>query len=250
MRRRVIPVLLLHKKGLIKSVRFGKYNYIGDPINAVKIFNEKEVDEISVIDIDATADNRTPDFETISKIVSEAFMPVSYGGGVTDISHAAKLLRNGVEKVILNAASCKKPTLIKDISSTFGSQSVVVCIDHKSNLWGSQKVYIQNGRKNTGLDPVVHAQTCEKLGAGEIILQSIRRDGTYLGYDLELIRSVSTQIGIPLVALGGAGKIEDFKQALHCGASAVAAGSMFVYQAKNKGVLINYPRPEILQDLK
>ncbi len=248
MRKRVIPVLLLHKKGLVKSVGFEKYRYVGDPINAVRIFNEKEVDEISIIDIDATREGRAPFFETIRDIVSEAFMPVSYGGGVNSLEQVDTLMKNGVEKVILSSASHSRPELITAISRKYGSQSVVVCIDHRRNVWGRQRVYTHNGTRNTGKDPLVHALECEKLGAGELVLQSIDRDGTYGGYDLELISRVSGGVSLPLVALGGAGSRDDLRLAIQNGASAVAAGSLFVYQGRNKGVLINYPRPSELPD--
>jgi cyclase len=246
LRKRVIPVLLLRRKGLVKSVRFGRHNYIGDPINAVRIFNEKEVDELSVIDIDASAENREPDFESIREIVSEAFMPVSYGGGVHRMDQVQRLLANGVEKVIVNTASFRNPSLITEASKTFGSQSIVVCIDHRKSIWGRQTACMGRGKSAGNIDPVTHARRCEELGAGEVVLQSIDRDGTYSGYDLEMIRKVSSAIGIPLVALGGASRLEDFKMALESGASAVAAGSLFVYHGSTRGVLINYPRTEEL----
>lgn len=226
-RKRVIPVLLLFKRGLVKSVNFKYPTYIGDPINAVRIFNDKEVDELAVIDILASEEKRPPDFELIKEIASEAFMPVSYGGGITQIDQVQTLMKNGVEKVIINSAVQSDPELISRISRIFGSQSVAVCIDHKKNLFRKQKVFSQRGKKNTGLDPLQFAIKCEQLGAGEIILQSIERDGTFQGYDIEMLKIVSSAIEIPLVALGGAAGINDFKNAIANGASAVAAGSFF-----------------------
>lgn len=247
-RLRVIPVLLISKGGLVKSVQFKNHKYVGDPINAVKIFNEKEVDELVVMDIDASFDKRGPNFEAIQEIVSEAFMPVSYGGGITTLSEVETLLQNGVEKVILNHTALNNPSLITQIATTAGSQSVVVCIDHKKNLWGRQKVYGQKGKKNTGLDTLDFAKKCQDLGAGEIILQSIDRDGTYSGYDLDSIKQISKGLNIPLVALGGAGSLQDFSSAVAAGASAVAAGSMFVFQRPHQAVLISYPKQAELKE--
>jgi len=250
MRRiRVIPVLLIFKGGLVKTAQFKNPKYVGDPINAVKIFNDKEVDELVVIDIDATAEGRTPNFTIIKEIVSEAFMPISYGGGISNLDQVKTLLQNGVEKVILNHSAFCSPNLITEIASNFGAQSIVVSIDYKKNIWGKSKVYIKNGKDNTGFDPLEFAQKCEDAGAGEIILQSIEREGTYKGYDLEMIQTVSSSIGIPVVACGGARDIQDFKSAVDHGASAVAAGSMFVFHGALKGVLINYPIQSELKDL-
>lgn len=249
MRRiRVIPVLLISKGGLVKSVRFKNHKYVGDPINAVKIFNDKEVDELAVIDIDATAEKRGPNFKVIKEIVSEAFMPVSYGGGITNLTQVEALLQNGVEKVILNNTAINNPSLITQIANSAGSQSVVVCIDYKKNLWGRQKVYAANGKLNTGLEPLEFATKCTRLGAGEIILQSIDKDGTYKGYDMETIQLISSKIPVPVVALGGAGCLEDFTDAVVNGASAVAAGSMFVFQRPHQAVLISYPKQSELKE--
>lgn len=242
MRRiRVIPVLLISNNGLVKPVKFKNLKYVGDPINAVKIFNDKEVDELIIIDIDASAEKRGPNFEIIKEIVSEAFMPISYGGGITKLEEVRTLLQNGVEKVILNKSAVQRPQLINEISSTFGTQSVVVCIDYKKNLWGKNKVFTDNGKNSTGIDPIDFARECVNFGAGEIILQSIEREGTYSGYDLDLIQSISSALNVPVVPLGGAGSIEDFSKAISCGASAVAASSMFVFQRPYQAVLISYP---------
>jgi cyclase len=241
-RIRVIPVLLLHKQGLIKSEKFKNYRYVGDPINAVKIFNEKEVDELAIIDIDATKEKRKPDLQKIKEIASEAFMPLSYAGGITSVDEVKEILFNGIEKVIINKAALTNPDLIKRIADRFGSQSVVVSIDVKKNMWGKYKVYSDNGRTNTNLDPVEFAKQVAAAGAGEILLNSIDRDGTYQGYDIEILKKVTSAVNIPVIACGGAGAISDFSLAVKEGqASAVAAGSFFVFQRPHNAVLISYP---------
>lgn len=240
-RFRVIPVLLLHKAGVIKSVKFKNYLYVGDPINAVRIFNEKEIDEIVILDIDATACKRGPDFKKLMEIAGEAFIPLAYGGGVSNIEEIKKLFYIGVEKVILNYSAVHNPLLVEQAAGLVGSQSVVVSVDVKKNLFGKYKVYTRNGTGNTGHDPVVFARQMQEAGAGEIFLNSIDRDGTYGGYDLELVKKVSQVLTIPLVACGGAAEITDFAKAVQHGASAVAAGSMFVFQRPHKAVLISYP---------
>lgn len=248
MRRiRVIPVLLLHNRGLVKSVKFKNYKYVGDPINAVRIFNEKEVDEICILDITATRQKRGPDQEHIAEIVSEAFMPLSYGGGVADLGQAEKLFYNGVEKIVLNNSAVHRHDLIRQISDRYGRQSVLVSIDHKAGWLGSGSAYTLNGEEKIGKDPVTLAQEAEQLGAGEILLNSIDRDGTYTGFDLKMIEKVSSAVGVPLVACGGAGSVEDFRRAVDAGASAVAAGSMFVFQRPHNAVLISYPMQEVLK---
>ncbi len=244
MRRiRTIPVLLIHKNGLYKSVQFKNYQYIGDPINAVKIFNDKGVDELVIIDIDASRNNKAPDIKKIADIASEAFMPISYGGGITTIDQAHDLFYNGIEKLIVNSSALRNPTIISDIADKFGSQAIVASIDVKKNIWGKYKVYADNGSKSTGLDPVEFAQQCEKIGAGEILLNSIDRDGTYKGYDIDILSSVTSSVSIPVIACGGAGSIDDFTKAVKQGnASAVAAGSFFVFQRPHNAVLISYPQ--------
>lgn len=249
MRRiRVIPVLLLHKGGLVKSVRFKNYTYVGDPINAVKIFNEKEIDEIVVLDIDATATGRGPDFEKIAEIAGEAFIPLAYGGGISTIDEVKKLFYLGVEKIILNHAAVHQPSLVTAAAGLVGSQSVVVSIDVKKNLFGKHKVVTKNGNANTGLDPVVFARQMEAAGAGEIFLNSVDRDGTYGGYDLDLVKNISKQLQVPLVVCGGAAGMEDFVKAVQHGASAVAAGSFFVFQRAHRAVLISYPSQAELKE--
>ena len=239
---RIIPSLLLHKGGLVKSINFKNYNYIGDPINAVKIFNEKEVDEIAIIDIDATRENRGPNFNKITEIASEAFMPLSYGGGITKLDEVKTLMYNGIEKVIINKSAYVRPGLITEVANVFGNQSVIVSIDVKKKWLQGYKIYSDNGRKSTSLTPEEFAKQMEELGAGEILLNSIDKDGTFAGYDLEIIERVAAAITIPLIAIGGAKHVNDFKLAVKAGASAVAAGSMFVYIGEStNSILINYP---------
>lgn len=247
---RVIPSLLISNGGLIKPVRFKDYKYIGDPINAVKIFNEKEVDEIAIIDIDATRDNRPPNIEKIREIASEAFMPLSYGGGITKIEEVKSLFYNGVEKVIINKSAHIKPALISETAKIFGSQGVIVSIDVKKNWIDGYKVYTDNGKKNTKLNPEAFAKQMQDLGAGEILLNNIDRDGTFQGYDTEVIKRVSSSISIPLIALGGAGSLNDFKMAVKAGASAVSAGSLFVFMKNSRNaILINYPSQADLKEI-
>lgn len=249
MQTRVIPSLLIHKGGLVKSVQFKDYKYVGDPINAVKIFNEKEVDEIAVIDIDASKENKAPNIEKISEIASEAFMPMAYGGGITTIEQIKEILYNGIEKVIINKAAHTTPHLITQAANLFGNQSIVVSIDVKKVFLKGYRVFIENGKKNTGLHPVEFAITAEKLGAGEILLNSIDKDGTFTGYDLALIQQVSKAVNIPVIAIGGASSVEDFAKAKQAGASAVSAGSMFVFQRPHKAVLISYPTRKEIKEI-
>lgn len=241
-RIRVIPVLLIHRNGLVKSEKFKNYRYLGDPINAVKIFNDKEVDELAIIDISATREKSGPNIKMISEIAGEAFMPLSYGGGITTVEEVKKILFSGIEKVIINKSAIVNPSLITRIAERFGSQSVVVSIDVKKNLLGKYKVYSDNGSREVHPDPVAFARECAKLGAGEILLNSINRDGTYKGYDLEILEEISSSVEIPVIACGGASDMDDLRKAVSEGhASAVAAGSMFVFQRPHNAVLISYP---------
>ena len=236
----------MQRNGLVKSVRFKNHQYVGDPINAVKIFNEKEADEIAIIDISATAENRSPDYTLISEIVSEAFMPVAYGGGISNMETIKQIFYRGVEKIIVNRAAHKNPDLIREAANLYGSQSIVVSIDVKTTLFKKHRVYTDNGKTDTGLNAAAFAKQMEEMGAGEILLNSIDRDGTYNGYDVELISEVSHGVGIPVIALGGAGTLDDFVAAQQHGASAVSAGSMFVFKRPHQAVLINYPSQEEL----
>lgn len=248
---RVVPSLLIHNGGLVKTVRFKKPSYVGDPIVAVKIFNEKEVDEIAILDISASIEHRRPNFERIREIASEAFIPLSYGGGIRSIEDAERLFTLGIEKVILNTAAAEIPQLISQITRNFGSQAVVVSIDVKkiSGFFSGTKheVHIRSGKKNLKVDPILYAKRAEELGAGEIMLTSIDNEGTMQGYDLDLIRSVAEVVSIPVMASGGAGSLSHICQAIFdAKASAAAAGSLFIYHGKHRAVLINYPeRSEI-----
>jgi len=243
---RVIPVLLLKNNGLVKTVKFKNSNYIGDPINAMKIFNTKEVDELVILDIMATKNKREPDYEFIKEIVSEAFMPIGYGGGINKLEHIRKLFQLGVDKVILNSAAILEPDLIKKASEIYGNQSIVVSIDVKKNIWRQYKLYSHLNNKKIKYDLVQFIKKMESLGAGEIIINSVDNDGVMEGYDCNLIEIASKRVKIPIIALGGAGNIKDLKSAVIHGASAVAAGSLFVYQGIHRGVLISYIKSELL----
>lgn len=244
LRARIIPCLLLKGNGLVKSIKFKDYKYVGDPINAVRIFNEKEVDELVFLDISATLEGRKPNFKLITKIAEETFMPFGYGGGITDVEDAKKLFTLGAEKVILNSSAAKAPALVEQIAKLYGNQSVVASIDVKKNLFGKYEVYVNSGKVNTKEEPAAFAIKMQEHGAGEILLNSIDRDGTLQGYDLDLVDHVCSKLSIPVVACGGARGVDDFKMALKHGASAVAAGSMFVFHGKHRAVLITYPSIE------
>jgi imidazole glycerol-phosphate synthase subunit HisF len=238
---RVIPVLLYKGRGLYKSVKFDQYKYVGDPINAVKIFNDKEVDELIFLDIDPAKRNTEPDYELIKEIATECFMPVCYGGRVTTIDQIRKILSLGIEKVSINKRAVTDPLFIKQASEEFGASTIVVSIDVKKNFWNKYEVYTDNGNQNAKTDPFTLAKKMEEMGAGEILINSIDRDGMMQGYDLELLSKLTLTASVPIIACGGASTMEDFSKAIHCGASAVAAGSMFVFHGKHKAVLINYP---------
>lgn len=247
-RPRIIPMLLLRHGGLVKTRGFKDPVYVGDPINAVRIFNEKEVDELILLDIMATPEGSGPSFEALADIASEAFMPLAYGGGIRTAADARQILASGFEKVVINTAAVESDALVRDLASTAGSQSVVVSMDIRRKLFGRSEVYAAGGRKATGLDPVAHAVNMQQAGAGEILVNSINRDGTMRGFDLDLIKEVAASVDIPVVAAGGAGSLADFSAALRCGASAVSAGSFFVFQGKHRAVLISYPTNVRLPD--
>lgn len=249
LRTRVIPCLLLKGGGLVKTRKFDRPAYVGDPINAVRIFNDKEVDELVFLDIDACHNNLGPNYELIQDIASEAFMPFAYGGGIRNVEQALRLLALGVEKVILNTHAAQSPDLIAGIARAAGSQSVVVAIDVKRDFFGRQHVYTKGGTQRVSSDPVEYARRMEQAGAGELMLTAVDREGTRTGYDLPLIESVSRAVSIPLIANGGAGTLTHLRQAWHAGASAVAAGSMFVFHGKHDAVLITYPRYSELEEL-
>jgi cyclase len=238
--------LLLQDKGLVKTVKFDKPTYVGDPINAVKIFNDKEVDELVFLDIQASLKGKGPSFETITSIANECFMPLCYGGGVASIDVMKKIYGMGVEKIAINTCAQDNPNLIGEAARIFGSQSVVVSIDAKKNIFGKYEMMKNGVKRKSGSNPVEFARRMEEMGAGEILLNSVDRDGTMNGYDLPLIKEVSGAVGIPVIACGGAGEPDDFRQAIAAGAAAVAAGSMFVFYGNNRAVLINYPKRDEL----
>ncbi len=241
---RAIPCLLLRNHGLVKTVRFKDPFYLGDPINIVRILNDKEVDELVFLDITATTQRRRPPFEVLAQIATESFVPFGYGGGVRTLEDMSTLFSLGVEKVIINSYAVENPSFVSQAVERHGSQSVIVSIDVKRRLFGRYEVVTHGGRKRTGLDPVEFAREMERRGAGEILLQSVDRDGTMRGYDLELVRRVASALSIPTVACGGAGSLEDLGRVVReGGASAAAAGSIFVFQGPLRGVLISYPAP-------
>lgn len=249
-RTRVIPSLLLKDRGLVKTVKFKDPKYIGDPINTVKIFNDKEVDELVLLDITATIDQRNPNFELISEIASECFMPLAYGGGINCIEDIKQILSLGVEKVVINSYAFDNPGFIREAAIRFGSQSIVVSIDVKKNVFGRYEVFTHGGRKATKQNPVDFAKKMQDSGAGEILLNSIDMDGTMKGYDIELIKSVSQKLEIPLIACGGAGKLEDLSDAAtKGGASAVSAGSYFIFKGPHRAVLVNFPTQSEIKKL-
>ena len=249
-RPRVIPVLLLKGQGLVKSIRFKNHRYIGDPINAVRIFNELKADELIFLDILATKENRTVSLDFVKNVGEEANMPFAVGGGIKSLNQIKDILHAGAEKVVINTSAVKDPDFIRQATNSFGSSTITVCIDVKKNLFGKEQTWIISGSKSTGKSPVEVALEMEKLGAGELIIQSMENDGKMQGYDIPLIKKISEAVTIPVVALGGAGTLMDFNKAIDEGyASAVAAGSMFVYHGPRQAVLVNYPTQEQLSEL-
>lgn len=247
---RAIPCLLLRGAGLVKTTGFSKPVYVGDPVNAVRIFNEKQVDELVFLDISATPEGRGPDFGLIEEIAGEAFMPLAYGGGVKTLEEIGALFRIGVEKIILNTAAVENPKLVRDAAARFGSQSVVAAIDVKRTLFGRPRARIRGGKKDAGFAPEELARRMEELGAGEILVNDVDRDGTMRGYDLELVARVSGAVSVPVIACGGAGSLEDLRAGVRQGgAGAAAAGSMFVFHGRRRAVLITYPEREDLEAL-
>lgn len=246
---RVIPVLLVSDGYLVKPIKFKGERYIGDPINAVRIFNEKQVDELIICDIDASIKGRGVNYSLIEEIASEAFMPVGYGGGVSSAVEAKRITAIGIEKVVINSVAAERPEVITEIAAALGASSTVVSVDARKKLTGGWDTFSRRGSKRTGMGPVEAARRAQELGAGEILVSSIDRDGTFSGYDLPLIEAVSASVTLPVIALGGASKFEDFAPALTAGASAVAAGSMFVFNGKHHAVLISYPTPAQVRGL-
>lgn len=245
LRPRIIPCLLVHNKGLVKTVKFKDPKYVGDPINAVRIFNEKEVDELMVIDIDATVESREPNFEMIKNLAGECRMPFCYGGGIRTVEHARKTISLGAEKVALSYAAIENPQLVKDIAVAVGTQSVIVVLDVKKKLFGGYEVYTHNGKKSTGKSPVDLAKQFEALGAGEIVVNNIDNDGMMKGFDLSLAEKIREVTTIPMTILGGAGTLDDLKQVIQkFRIIGVAAGSLFVFKGIYRAVLISYPSIE------
>jgi len=243
LRPRLIPCLLVQNGGLVKTVNFANHKYVGDPINAVRIFNEKEVDELVVLDIDATIKRDEPDYQLISHLASECRMPLCYGGGVQTVTQIEKIISLGVEKVAVSSALIENPKLISDAAIRVGSQSLVVVIDvRKTGLLRRHEVVTHNGSRRTGFNPVEFASYMAELGAGEIVINSVDRDGEMKGYDLDLVEQVRQKINLPLTVLGGAGSLDDFRELFdRFGLIGAAAGSLFVFKGKYRAVLINYP---------
>ncbi|MGB8951813.1 MAG: AglZ/HisF2 family acetamidino modification protein [Candidatus Aminicenantales bacterium] len=243
LRPRIIPCLLVKNKGLVKTVNFKEAKYVGDPINAVRIFNEKEVDELMVLDIDATSSGAEPDFKMIDNLAAECRMPLCYGGGVKTAEQAQRIIGLGVEKVAISSAAVDSPKLVSEIAEQVGSQSVVVVIDIKKKLTGGNyEVWTHTGKKDTGKCPIKFAQQLEMLGVGEIVVNSIDNDGMMKGYDFTLIDKIRKSISVPITALGGAGSLKDIGQLISkYGIIGAAAGSLFVFKGVYRAVLINYP---------
>lgn len=246
LRSRIIPCLLVRNKGLVKTVQFKDSKYVGDPINAVKIFNEKEVDELIVLDIDATKENREPDFVMIQNLANESRMPLCYGGGVKTVEHAKRIIHLGAEKVALSSAVIENPNLVKTIGAAVGVQSVIIVLDVKrKGIFGKYQVFTHNGTKATGKDPKELATKFEELGVGEIVINSIDNDGMMTGFDLKLIDIIRDAINVPMTVLGGASTLNDIKEVIKkYKVIGVAAGSLFVFKGKYKAVLINYPNAD------
>jgi imidazole glycerol-phosphate synthase subunit HisF len=239
---RVIPVLLLRGQGLVKTIKFKNPTYIGDPINSVRIFNEKEVDELVFLDIYATREGRGPDFDLLSDIAGEAFMPMAYGGGISDLTQIKKIFSLGFEKVVINSASYTNQGLIREASEIFGAQSIIGCVDVHRTLLGRYELYSNAGKTKQSVSLIDQVKFLEGQGAGEIIINAMDRDGTQSGYDLKMVGEVVRAVQIPVVACGGAGSLDHMSAVVkEAGASAVAAGSFFVFVGPHRAVLINYP---------
>lgn len=244
LRYRIIPSLLLHNKGLFKTIKYNlnKGKYVGDPINAIKIFNDKGVDELIFLDIDASKEKRGPDFKILKDIATECFMPVSYGGGITTIDEIKKIFQIGIEKVILNTILIHNMSLLKEASRTFGAQSIVASVDIKRNFFGKYKVYNSSKQKITNLEIKNYLKNLEENGVGEIYISDVEKDGTLEGYNIELFKELIKDIKVPIIVNGGAKDINDFSKAIkEAKVSAVSAGSMFVFKGPHKAVLITYP---------
>lgn len=247
LRTRVIPALLIFNGSLVKTYQFKKYRYIGDPVNTVRIFNELEVDELILLDISNDRHLSGPNYLLLKDLASECFMPVTYGGGLYDIESVKRIFDIGFEKVVLNSALKNNLNLIEDLSKLYGSQAIVASIDFKSNFFGNKFVYTNSGKTKLNMNPIQWAKILEDKGAGELLLTSIDLEGTYKGYDLDILEKISQTVNIPVIINGGAGDLIHIKRAIDFGASAVALGSKVVFQNKDMGVLINFPNNEILK---
>ena len=243
---RIIPCLLIQNNGLVKTINFAHPKYIGDPLNAVKIFNDKEADELIVLDIEASKNNREPDYKLIENLASECRMPLCYGGGINSLNQALNIFSLGVEKISISTAAVNNVSIVSQIASKVGSQSVVIVLDVKKNLFSDKyEIFCNNGSKPTGIDFIEYAIKLEKEGAGEIVINSIDLDGTMKGYDMNIIRLISEAVSIPITILGGAKSYDDFTNVISkFGLVGLAAGSLFVFKGKFKAVLINYPKPD------
>lgn len=245
----MIPALLLSGEGLVKTCRFSKAKYVGDPINAIRIFNDKEVDELMVLDIDASKNKSEPNYKLIEEFAAECFMPLGYGGGVKSVTQANNLFSLGIEKVVVQTAALENPSIITELASRFGSQSIVVSLDVKKDWLGRYKLKTPVLSKKKSKDWLAVLSELTEAGAGEVLLNSVDCDGVQKGYDLELIKIASSNLSVPLVALGGAGCESHLQDAIKAGASAAAAGSLFVFQGPHRAVLISYPSYESLESL-
>ncbi|MEX1189801.1 MAG: AglZ/HisF2 family acetamidino modification protein [Bacteroidia bacterium] len=249
-RPRIIPVLLLKNLGLVKTIQFKNPRYIGDPINAVKLFNDMKADELVFLDIMAHAEGRPISADFVKAVGDEARMPFAAGGGISTISQIEQILKAGAERVVLNSAAAEKKGFVQEAAKAFGSSTIAVSIDVKKKFLGKQQVYIKGGKLATGLDPVSYAKQMESEGAGELFVTSIEMEGTMQGYDFELIKNISHAVTIPVIANGGAGNFDHFNKAVNeCYASAVAAGSRFVYHGPRNAVLINYPNEQEIKSI-
>ena len=249
LKHRVIPCLLLQKNGLVKTTKFDNPKYVGDPINAIRIFNDKEVDELMVLDITASKENKEPNFSLIEQFAGECFMPLCYGGGIKTVEQARQLFSLGVEKVCLQTSALEDTSLITKIAERYGSQSILISVDVKRNFVGSPKLYSSAKRKTLSLPWMDFVNNAVKAGAGEIVLNAVDRDGVMKGMDLQLIKEVSSSLAVPVTAVGGVGSMQDIKDAVDAGASAVGIGSFFVFHGPHKAVLITYPRYKDLEQL-
>jgi cyclase len=249
LKHRVIPVLLLQEGGLVKTRKFSKPVYIGDPINTIRIFNDKEVDEIIVLDIQASKQGREPDYKLIEECAGECFMPLTYGGGVTNVAQATRLFRLGVEKICIQSAALRDLSIVSELAGRFGSQAVVVSIDVRRNWRGKAQLFNAARGRAESEDWIDFAQRAQSAGAGEIMLNAVNQDGTLAGPDLKLVAEAAGALSVPLVALGGVSSLNDIKAMVGAGASAVAAGAFFVFHGPHRAVLITYPHYAQLEEL-